>query len=99
VNRAAPQRRGPLTRLKGKEAKTMPYTRLAAPGHDAQIGGASVRLASGGTRIGTRLTIVLLAAALLAGCGLQLAPYNGRLSCQGVGGTYTSDGRCLAGNA
>jgi len=26
-------------------------------------------------------------------------PYNGRESCQGVGGIYTSDGRCLAGNA
>ena len=47
----------------------------------------------------TRLAIVVLAAVLLGGCGLQLAPYNGRQSCQGVGGTYTSDGRCLAGSA
>jgi len=41
-----------------------------------------------------------LAAALLAGCGsLQLAPYNGRESCDGVGGTYTADGRCVGGSA
>lgn len=46
-----------------------------------------------------RLAIVVLAAVLLGGCGLQLAPYNGRQSCEGVGGTYTSDGRCLAGSA
>ena len=47
----------------------------------------------------TRLAIVVLAAVLFGGCGLQPAPYNGRQSCQGVGGTYTSDGRCLAGSA
>jgi hypothetical protein len=41
-----------------------------------------------------------LAAALLAGCGsLHLAPYNGRESCDGVGGTYTADGRCEGGSA
>jgi hypothetical protein len=45
------------------------------------------------------VAILLLATALTGGCGLQLAPYNGRQSCQGVGGTYTSDGRCLAGSA
>lgn len=41
---------------------------------------------------------VLLAAALLGGCGLQLAPYDGKLSCQGVGGSYTADGRCHVGS-
>lgn len=52
-----------------------------------------------------RLERVLLVAALgatmvLGGCAaLAPAPYNGRLSCQGVGGTYTADGRCQAGNA
>ncbi len=52
-----------------------------------------------------RLERVLLAATLSAtvvqgGCGaLASAPYNGRESCQGVGGIYTSDGRCHAGNA
>ena len=53
-----------------------------------------------------RLERALLAVALsatvvvLGGCAtLALAPYNGRESCQGVGGIYTSDGRCLAGNA
>jgi len=41
-----------------------------------------------------------LAVALLAGCGsLHLAPYNGRESCDGVGGTYTADGRCVGGSA
>ena len=51
-----------------------------------------------------RLERVLLVATLsatvaLGGCGaLAPAPYNGRESCQGVGGIYTSDGRCLAGN-
>ena len=42
----------------------------------------------------------LSATVVLGGCGaLAPAPYNGRESCQGVGGIYTSDGRCLAGNA
>ena len=46
------------------------------------------------------LAAVVSAAVLLGGCGtLKLAPYNGRESCQGVGGIYTADGRCLAGNA
>jgi len=51
-----------------------------------------------------RLERVLLVATLsatvaLGGCGvLAPAPYNGRESCQGFGGIYTSDGRCLAGN-
>jgi hypothetical protein len=41
----------------------------------------------------------LLAAVLLAGCaGLSQTPYNARLACEGSGGTYTADGRCLAGN-
>ena len=43
--------------------------------------------------------VVLVATLLLGGCSLSPTPYNGRQSCQGVGGTYTSDGRCLAGNA
>jgi hypothetical protein len=45
------------------------------------------------------LAAVLAASALLGGCGLSSAPYNGRQSCDGVGGTYTSDGRCVAGGA
>jgi hypothetical protein len=45
------------------------------------------------------IVFVLFAAVLLGGCSLSSTPYNGRESCQGVGGTYTSDGRCLAGNA
>jgi len=58
---------------------------------------------AGGHGMG-RLERVLLVATLsatvaLGGCGaLAPAPYNGRESCQGVGGIYTSDGRCLAGN-
>ena len=49
-------------------------------------------------RIG--LTLALGAALLLAGCaGLPQTPYNGELSCTSVGGTYTADGRCLAGNS
>jgi hypothetical protein len=43
--------------------------------------------------------VLLAVAVVLGGCGLHLAPYNGRQSCDGVGGIYTSDGRCLAGNA
>lgn len=46
------------------------------------------------------LGAVLLITVLLGGCaGLHLAPYNGRESCDGVGGIYTADGRCLGGNA
>jgi hypothetical protein len=42
----------------------------------------------------------VLAAALLGGCAsLHLAPYDGRESCDGVGGTYTADGRCEGGTA
>ena len=42
----------------------------------------------------------LSAAVVMGGCGaLAPVPYSGRESCQGVGGIYTSDGRCLAGNA
>ena len=45
------------------------------------------------------LGAVLAAAALLVGCaGLPQTPYNGRQACEGVGGIYTADGRCLAGN-
>lgn len=43
---------------------------------------------------------LVLAATLLSGCGeLHPTPYDGRLSCEGVGGTYTADGRCLGGSA
>jgi len=46
------------------------------------------------------LGAMLLAAALLGGCAdLHPTPYNGRESCDGVGGIYTGDGRCLGGNA
>jgi hypothetical protein len=46
------------------------------------------------------LAVALSATVVLGGCAtLARAPYNGRESCQGVGGIYTSDGRCLAGNA
>jgi len=45
------------------------------------------------------LGAVLMAAMLMAGCaGWSQTPFNGRQSCDAVGGTYTSDGRCLAGN-
>jgi len=46
------------------------------------------------------LGAVLLITVLLGGCaGLHPTPYNGRESCDGVGGIYTADGRCLGGNA
>jgi hypothetical protein len=46
------------------------------------------------------LGAVALAAQLLGGCaGLSPTPYNGRESCDGVGGIYTADGRCLGGTA
>jgi len=32
------------------------------------------------------------------GCGLSTTPYNGRESCRGVGGSYTSDDRCVGGS-
>jgi len=42
---------------------------------------------------------LLAAAALAGGCsGLPQTPYDGSLSCTSIGGTYTADGRCLAGN-
>jgi hypothetical protein len=45
------------------------------------------------------LGVVLLSAALMAGCaGLGSTPYNGQQACDIVGGIYTADGRCLAGN-
>ncbi len=45
------------------------------------------------------LGAVLAAAALLAGCaGWSQTPYNGRQACESVGGIYTADERCLAGN-
>lgn len=49
---------------------------------------------------GTLLAMAALSAAVVMGGCAALAPvpYNGRESCQGVGGIYTSDGRCLAGN-
>ena len=44
--------------------------------------------------------LVAMAIALAAGgCGLPQTPYNGRLACETVGGYYTADGRCLAGNS
>lgn len=46
------------------------------------------------------LGAVALAAQLLSGCaGLSPTPYNARESCDGVGGIYTADGRCLGGSA
>ena len=47
--------------------------------------------------IRTLLVAVVIAAAL-GGCGLSTTPYNGRESCRGVGGSYTSDGRCIGGS-
>ena len=44
------------------------------------------------------LAAVVIAAAALGGCGLSPTPYNGRESCNGVGGSYTSDGRCIGGS-
>jgi hypothetical protein len=44
------------------------------------------------------LAAVVIAAAALGGCGLSATPYNGRESCDGVGGSYTSDGRCIGGS-
>lgn len=46
------------------------------------------------------LGVVLLVAAFAGGCAdLSQTPYNGRLACESVGGRYTADGRCLAGNS
>ena len=44
------------------------------------------------------LAAVLIAAVALGGCSLSTTPYNGRESCSGVGGSYTSDGRCVGGS-
>jgi hypothetical protein len=41
---------------------------------------------------------VALAVALRTGsAGWKGAPYNAQEACEGSGGTYTSDGECLAG--
>jgi hypothetical protein len=45
------------------------------------------------------LGVVLLSAVLMAGCGLPSTPYNGQQACDIVGGIYTADGRCQAGNS
>ena len=52
-----------------------------------------------GIRTQALLVAVVIAAATLGGCGLSPTPYNGRESCNGVGGSYTSDGRCIGGSA
>lgn len=46
------------------------------------------------------LAAMVLITALLGGCGtLRPTPYNGLESCNGVGGSYTADGRCVGGSA
>ena len=46
-----------------------------------------------------RAGALLLMAALLGGCaGWSETPYNAKQACDIVGGRYTGDGRCLAGN-
>ena len=43
--------------------------------------------------------LMLAAAMLLGGCASWGAtPYDGRPFCDLAGGSYTADGRCLAGN-
>ncbi len=45
------------------------------------------------------LLLVALVAALTAACaGMPTTPYNGQQACDAVGGIYTADDRCLAGN-
>jgi hypothetical protein len=45
------------------------------------------------------IVAVFLGALLLGGCASwSSTPYDARLACDGVGGIYTADGRCLAGN-
>ena len=45
------------------------------------------------------LGTLLLAAAVLGGCGLSTTPYNARQACEAVGGLYGGDGgQCAVGN-
>jgi hypothetical protein len=45
------------------------------------------------------LGLLVLAAVMLGGCaGWSQTPYNPQQACTGVGGVFTADGRCLAGN-
>jgi len=45
------------------------------------------------------LGMLLVAGALLGGCASwPQTPNNGRQACDIVGGFYTADGRCIAGN-
>ena len=44
------------------------------------------------------LLVAMAIAAALGGGGLSSTPYNGRESCRGVGGSYTSDDRCVGGS-
>jgi len=45
------------------------------------------------------LGAVLMVVMLMAGCaGWSQTPFNARQSCDAVGGWYTPDGRCRAGN-
>ena len=45
------------------------------------------------------LGAVRMVAVFMSGCaGWSQTPFNGRLSCEAVGGIYTSDERCLTGN-
>jgi hypothetical protein len=45
------------------------------------------------------LGAVLMVAMFMSGCaGWSQTPFNGRQSCEAVGGIYTSDERCLTGN-
>ncbi len=42
--------------------------------------------------------VLAVVSALLAGCAGASTPYNAKQACDIVGGIYTADGRCLAGN-
>jgi hypothetical protein len=83
------------------EGTIQPYDDGGAAGWCSAI--RAPRSVPGSSPAPVKATVVVgaaLAAALLAGCGsLHLAPYNGRESCDGVGGTYTADGRCEGGSA
>ncbi len=49
--------------------------------------------------MGQRLVVILACVLVLGGCASwKLEPYNGQSLCEAAGGTYTADGRCLAGN-